>query len=387
MKTKVGCKGQLSLFMLLGVIVLFIVGILYLVTDSSGNRSVASSSQFVPVQELVTGCMQKVAEDGLGLLLHQNGYIFISQGGPEPDPSLVNEGIIFLNYRGYIVFVAITPLASFPPTPPTYSAIVPLYPSEFFPYLDAAHSTPEFPEGPFGTVNMRPLQEGQSSWAYQLETYLDNKLLDCIHPLDLPSVFPGLVFESGVPESRVIIGLQSVTVDTTYPLAVKSTTKKEEKAFSSFSVDISARLARLYDFVGDRLETESRNFAYDIDSSLNDANGFKINVYYGVVGGADVIEFVDENNYIAGQRVVFWAARLNRVPALRHIQQITLPPGVSTLQASDINPVGYDLDEDSLTFSYFPLLPYTLTSTSATVRVNVSDGEFIDYQDVVVVTS
>ena len=390
-KTNSTRKAQMSLFILLGVIVLLLIGIVYIMSGGSKPKGgSAGADQLQPVKDLVTGCMQKVTGDGITKLIRQGGFIFGSQGGPEPDPNPTppNNQILFVDYSNYRVFIPISPTYFFPPTIPAYSAIIPIYPSEFFPYLDAAHNTPASYSGPFASVGLRPLSEGQSPWAYQLGVYLDRKLLDCVNPLTIPDVFPSLSITTGLPPSTVTIAPEQVYVDTTFPITVTVAATGEQTQLEQFSASLTARLGRLHEFVRNRLETEARDFSYDINDTLNDANPFKINVYYGVAGGADVIEFEDNANFIAGQKVLFWAARLNRRPAISHIGPITLPPGVTTLQASDINPVGYDLDEDSLTFSYEPSLPLTVSGPGQTIiRVYVSDGEFHDYQDVLVITS
>lgn len=376
-------KGQLSLFILLGVVVIILVAILYLVSDRPNTSSV-SGDQLQPVKDLVQGCMQKVVQDGTVTLLRQGGFLFESQGGPEPDPSALNEGILFVNYQNHKVFIPITPLTNFPAGTP-YTGSSPMYPAQYFPFMDALHTPPAVTSGPFGMLNLRPLDAGQGSWEYQLEQYVNNNLLACINPASLPLTFPGMAFDSGVPSSTVTIASEKLTLDVIYH--VKVTSQGKETSIEQFTENINIPLGKLYTVVVDRLTEEVQNFAYNIDDPLHDGNGFKINVYYGVSGGADVIEFEDSNDFIAGQKVVFWVARLNRVPALGHIKPVTLSPGVAAVTAADINPVGYDLDEDLLSFSYVPSLPYALTSSSLTLRVTVSDGQYEDYQDVLVVSS
>ena len=101
----IGKRGQITLMVIIGIILLFAVSIiLYLQADTvnrqlqaQADESINDFLELTSINYYVTSCLDKVSAEGLTLLTEQGGVIYENQGGLYPNPSI--EGINYMPYN------------------------------------------------------------------------------------------------------------------------------------------------------------------------------------------------------------------------------------------------------------------------------------------------
>ena len=174
------------MLMILGIIIFLAVSlILYLSKSTIKNKlninikkSQEASLNTQPIKEFVTKCLDKISKDAVILIGQQGGYIYKSQGGTLIDYKITDEGTYFVNYNNFNVAYNILPPKF---EVQAYSSNIPDYPWQTFPYKTTSLNEESY-EGYFGINNMPPLNssEGPNSIQTQLETFIDNKMPNCL---------------------------------------------------------------------------------------------------------------------------------------------------------------------------------------------------------------
>lgn len=408
-------RCQITLFIILGIVIFIIIALLFYITSYTAKKEtkekIAKSEEvplaLQPLKEYVIACLDKTTKDALFLLGKQGGYIYESQGGTVADylgairPLPSREGSLYVNYNGYIVSYGI-----YPPRFDIgfYAAKPPEYPWIKFPYGTALLTAKNY-QGYFGLNSLPRLlkTEGPHSIQLQLETYINNNMQNCT---DF-SVFKEFKVTGGAIKTDVAIAENDVAINLYRPLDVKVLAGGETKKISEFGVNQKIRLKTIYNFAREAMINDIS--VIDFDISTNDEGSLAIDVLPDVNDkGDDMIVAKDELSLLKGRPYEFQFARHNRYPALFYIKQ-----PASTFEQGDIiyksniteKPEALDPDEDIIdmgsSFKFFhPInnqeLPYEISPVDVqrkcrpddpqnlTIRVSVTDGNLIDYQDVAI---
>ena len=376
------------MLMILGLTLLIAVSLILYISKfsvkKSSQRNIEKIQQTAiniqPIKELVTKCLDKLAKDAVLLLGKQGGYIYKSQGGTLVDYKDTDEGLFFVKYNNYNAAYNILPpkfgiLA--------YSSQAPDYPWLTFPYKTTS-SNEEIFEGYFGISNLPPLNysEGPNSMQTQIETFIDNNMAKCA---DF-TIFEEQGFEisMNLTNTSVIIGRNDVAIKSKIPITIENPATKEFTKLNDFSTTLNIRLKYIYFFVNDLINRDIMNIKYDIKDIESDKD-FSIKLIENIFSNDDLIIISDENSLIDGKPYQYIFSRKNRAPALHYINKTTLefPQGYEIklkdlLQKSTLN--ASDPDEDNLTFTIGPQLPYLLNVPQKNFRIEVSDGSLSDYQ-------
>ena len=138
MKAK-SVKSQVTIFLILGIIMVVIFAILILVSNYSVKEATAPESiiakkiplELQPIKKFVDDCLSVVSKQGLKLIGKQGGRLFVSQGGTVIDYGPGYEGKLFVNHDGFkVVYNILKPTFEFG----NYLPTVPDYPWLNFPY-------------------------------------------------------------------------------------------------------------------------------------------------------------------------------------------------------------------------------------------------------------
>ena len=207
-------KGQISLFIIIGIILVMIVSfVFFLVYDFSGesvvNKNVEISDEGIKMY--VQNCLDKNSNNMVSLLSFQGGYVSILEDSFIYDI----DGIYFyINYA--------------------YDSSIKLVSKEII--------------------------------EQELSTYIGSTFRDCV---DF-SVFEqeGYEIESSVPEINVVVSSDNVVVDADFPITVTNGGKKQEFDGKYKSV-VNARLGHVYDIVGEVVDDISNKPEYIHTSFLN----------------------------------------------------------------------------------------------------------------------
>lgn len=372
-------KSQITLFIILGLILLLIIGFLfylttYVVKKQTGTETTETQkikTELQPIVNYVTQCLDQTTKEGLVLLGKQGGYLYASLVGLQEDFETYLEGYVFINYPSadpQQVLYGITPLrpgfVMNGPPPIIYYSDVPNYPWQYFPYTDYPTMSVKTFGGFFGE-NRLPFIDMIET---QLEAYIKNNITDCVDW----SIFEEQGYEITEKNlnANLEIAKEDLVVRLVYPLTIKSKVTGDTTTIEDFFVREKVRLKKIHDAVNSLVENDIRNIDFDIEWDGTLISGLSVQVIRDFYDEDDIIIVEDANSLINGVPYKFIFARRNRGPALEEI--------TSAVNSGDCNSLlAHDPDEDSLNFDC------SITDS----KVTVTDDELLeDYQTGVTIT-
>ncbi|GEM_PF-3629949 len=235
MKVAQGCKAQLTVYIILGlVLVILVASVVYVgqVVNSVPEKSVPSVVVDAPAElqslfAFVTSCVEQVGEDGLRLIGSQAGYV-----APR-FPTLSNS--------------------------PTESEMVSLSPNSGIkvPYWFFMKSKNDCSSCGFSShTPLLRSSPSRPSIQQELEQYVNENLASCINSFkDFPQLNASAV---GVPKTKAIIASDKVVLQVNYPVSASSVGKVLH--LDSFVGELDVRLQELYEIASSlaQLEVEHR---------------------------------------------------------------------------------------------------------------------------------
>jgi hypothetical protein len=379
MKSK---KSQITVFMIIGIVVVVIVAMIYGINRRSQTQTAEEAiiatreAQFdvQPITTYVESCLERYAKEGLVLIGKQGGRLLKDQGG------------VTHSYRGIDVEGYKVPFAIFPPNPLTIIE----YPWATFPYDDQGN---EIYTGNFGD-NLLPALEkhaGTQSIQLQVESYVNNEMDNC----NLDVFSDQFDITTGIPRLNTTIARGNVIFKLTYPLEVEDFTSGSKTTVDEFYANARIRLGKIYEFARSLTENDVNNVKFALSGGLD---GMTVEVEKKPEG--DIITISDPQSALIGESYLFKFARKNRVPALHWINENEIPnflPGDAVYPENITSqPRAYDPDEESPNIVFRPVsgflagtvpvitsqAPATIASCPAEVHVCASDGQSEDCQEI-----
>ncbi|MDP3766215.1 MAG: hypothetical protein Q8R04_06915 [Nanoarchaeota archaeon] len=386
-------KSQITMLMIVGLVIFIVVSLVLYLSKSTikkqGQQTIKKTQEteidIQPIKEFVTKCLDKLAKDAVVLSGEQGGYIYSSQGGTLVDYTETDEGLFFIKYNNLNVAYNILPPKF---VVPPYSSEIPDYPWQTFPYRTVT-SNAEIFDGFFGINNIPPLNssEGPNSLQVQIEAFIDNNLASCA---DF-SIFEKQGYSIAMQPSKtsVIIGSGDVSVTSKIPITITNQATKEFAELNDFSTNLNIRLRDFYFFAKELIDNDIKNIKFDIKSANNSKDFINIKLIKNIFSNDDLVIISDEKSLIYGKPFEYIFSRRNRAPALNYIRKNTLqfPQGFiinigNLLTNQELK--AEDPDEDNYTFTITPALPKNLDTPQIKFKVEVSDGQFSDYQFIIV---
>ena len=399
-------KSQVTMLMIVGLVLFIIVSFVLYLSKSSvkkqSQQTIKKTQETAidtkPIKEFINKCVDKLAKDAVVLLGKQGGYLYASQGGTLLDYSDTDEGIFFVKYNGLnVAYNILPPKFAAPP----YSSEIPDYPWKAFPYQKPDSNAESF-KGFFGISNLPPLNssEGPNSIQIQIETFVDHNIAGCADMKLFTS--QGYEIEMGASKTYATIGNRNIMVKSEMPVKITNAGTKETTEMKDFSADISVNLRNTYFLIKDLIENDIKDVKFNI-SNAKDNQGPNIILTRDAFSDdarkirADLLDVTDENSLVYGKPFQYIFARKNRAPALYYIKKniFSFPSGYLINESSILqkNPLkAEDPDEDSLAFNIYvgefgktiANFPKKLDTPQLKFRVEVSDGQFQDYQMITV---
>lgn len=395
-RMKLKHKSQVTMIIIVGLVLFIVVSlVLYLAksTTKKQSKQIVKQTQETaietqPIKEFVAKCLDKTAKDAVILLGKQGGYIYTSQGGTLIKHASTDEGLFFVNYNNLRVVYSIMPPRF---STSTFSSEVPDYPWVIFPYTTSSFDTESF-AGFFGISNMPPLyaSDGPHSIQAQIESFVDKNIASCV---DF-SIFneQGLEIEMLIPKTSVVVGSKDIRVNAKIPITIINPKTKEIKELIDFTTNLEIRLNDIYAFVKELIRNDIQNIKFNISNFAG--NSLNVKLVENVYSSDDVVIVTDEKSLVAGKPYQFVFARKNRAPALYYLKNTNLEfeqghliTQEDLLQGSELKAEDPDGDEALFTIKALsgnPELPRILNVPQLIFRVEVSDGQLIDYQDITV---
>ncbi len=198
-------KGQLTLFIIIGILVLLIIGItIYFVSQEKGKdiepevpKIEAVSSELKPISDFVTGCVKKTGISGLKILGAQGGYIDDSKLSYNiVDPTGKGANAVLFSKDG--------------------SLIIP-----YWYYMSSASDCEKSQNCEFKT--QRPFiykAQGSPSFEDQLNNYVNENLKNCLGDFSQLKEKGFDVKEKGNVETETVITKDAVYFKVNYPLEI-----------------------------------------------------------------------------------------------------------------------------------------------------------------------
>lgn len=391
-------KSQITMLMIVGLVLFIVISLVFYLAKSSvkkqSKQSVRQSQEAVletqPVKELVAKCLDKLAKDAIVLLGKQGGYIYRSQGGTLVDYKGTDEGKFFLNYKDSKIVYGILPPRF---ATSTYSSEIPDYPWALFPYTALKSGTKAF-EGYFGIANMPPLysSNGPHSIQSQVEEFVDSNIAGCADFRIFEE--QGLDIVMSPPNTSVIMGTKGITVKLKIPITITNPATKEFTKLQDFSTKLDIRLNEIYLFANELIKNDISDIKFNISNAKNNRDSFSIALDKHVFSNDDLITITDSKSILSGKPFQYRFARRNRAPALYYIKNTSMEfeneriiTKEDLLQGSELE--AEDPDEDKTEFTVKALsgnsnLPRKLDLPQLIFRVEVSDGQLADYQNITV---
>jgi len=225
-------KGQVTLFVILGIVILFVVLIaLFVVEQSRENEpplvNPPVSEQSLPVVQYMEQCVADLTKDGLVLLGSNAGYITPNFS---PRESLVHEPQV-LPYWYYLEDCELAQGCLSSHQPPLCS-----------------------------NANDCPLSEasGSNSIETQLEEYLTTRVTECEANL------PGLeITPDGTADVDVILARGDITVKANYPLTVYAGSTRETERIPYVVSSLQVDLVGIYEFSNELTKVQREYNLFD----------------------------------------------------------------------------------------------------------------------------
>ncbi len=359
-------KGQLTVMILTGIVLLFAVGLVIWLGTKTAERKIAPEAEqqrlrqvaVQPVKDYIQSCLDITTSTALELLGKQGGVLYESQGGLTPDFVVQDEGSKYVVFDELKVRYAILPPAG--DVGQLFFSQPPKYPFRTFPYVfknddENTEMIIQSQEvGYFGVPQFPPLlKPGRESIQEQLESSIAFSLPKCakwetfeaqglaVSVSELPNV------SVYVAENITQIATeQFFTVFVEWPVAVQDRTTGGETVLRQFSLGYPVHLAQFYLFVKGLVDREVSEVRFDPRTASAPAT--PVVVVEGVFtnpgdnGQDDVIIAQDAQSFLRGKPLEFRLLRRNRAPAMVWVNQTDLddykfiPTGTCNLDAENI---------------------------------------------------
>ena len=401
MKVK-SLKSQLTMLMIIGLVLFIVISLVLYLSKAAIKKQSKDITKKIqetpmetqPIKDFVQKCLDKLAKDAVLLIGKQGGRIYKSQGGTLIDYLNSDEGMFFVEYGNLKTAYNILP-PRFAPIPSPNTDFGNYYPWETFPYDPLDLTEPPIFEGYFGINNMPPLNPtfGSHSIQTQIETFIDNNIEKCI---DI-NIFKeqGFDISVGKTNTSVIIGGKDVSVESKIPITIINSATNEHAELREFSTGVDVRIKDIYFFVRELIDKEVRDIKFNISSTKNNQDSFKIQLIKNTFSNDDLIEVSDQKSLLYGKPYEYAFGRKNRAPALYYIKDNVLEFEQEHKITESELIAGYvkkaeDPDEDSLAFSLKKIdgkpLPINLELDIPKLKfkLEVSDGKLSDYQIITV---
>lgn len=379
-------KAQLSFFIVIGFLILFVMSFLFYINKKTADYKVGKESIItqetsygvINIKQYITSCLEKTARDGMRLLGTQGGRIYPWQSGITT-PYVYEMGVDYAmlqekNPNGVIVTTNVSYGLDFSQGS-TYSCdlqviditcnslILSASGGGFFggayPWMNFPNPTGSRDckgrQGCFGE-NFIPTLDGNYSMYNQLKNYITNKINDCI---DF-SVFQGFnITLNGTVDVGVNTTGQTVVVVLKYPVIVTDSIARKQTKIDDFYYDTKVRLKELHNIsnIIANNDKNDENF-YVRRDTINliptfDEDNMEITILRN--NGRNIVITNEQDNIVriidnfSSPAFVFQFARKNRPPVLEIISSprtVSFDTTLTNAYFENISTI-YDPDEDS----------------------------------------
>ena len=357
-------KSQITLFILLGIVILMILSFLFYIrsqtvtTLSRGNvrQTVDSILASTPIKVYVESCLDKATKDALVLVGMQGGWIYnnqVSDTSAWLGPPSRLYAMNLIPYENQNVSYGIYKRAEDPPNYPYQGSLNPDDSTYAFGNLNLLElcdnqglNAWDLPGAQYSCIQY-DVQGSKNSIQEYLEKYITQKTKECVDIKTLTKEL-GYDIKEGNITTRVLFGDEDVLVTADYEIIInmqgESITKLEK-----FSVKPKVRLKKIYELAYYLIDEETKNIFFNITSNESLINLKRCpdksrknfdqpcllpnmsveqirdpclsNHNCNVSNYSDIIRIQDNVSLINGKPFIFQFGVKNRAPALDFIDE------------------------------------------------------------------
>ena len=325
-------KAQVTVFIIIGIVLLIIVIALLALSNSlegnpiarEGEDATGLSTELEPIKNYIETCVEQVAKDGIFLLGKQSGYIYRSQGGKRYDQSPAGKGYQYINFpedSDNMVIYRIT--SSIEDTANQCKTQAPEYPvtNPKYPYLDETPVNLDVKNYRKDNCFGKGKYTNKKIIAKDLKSYIESNVnIRCT--LDSFPEFE-IVGETATANVSILDGETTVLLD--YPLSIKNTNSGTRSNLRYFTSRISFSMKRVLDLVDIIIEKDVDDPTYRLTRAIRNYDDFSISVINDVHGKDDIVVITSNSDdfKIDGTPFEFYFARKNRPPVLEYVHNFT----------------------------------------------------------------
>ncbi len=335
-------KSQVTIFIILGIILLIIVGS-YIVIESEGVKVIESEQavveevpvMFEPVQQFVEYCIIREGENALTKIGNSGGYVDLYEHGINANPNEPTESSAFM---------------VFPNNKDSSVA--------YWYYFKSNNRCRENCVCGSEKPNLYKTQ-GEPSIEGQLEKYIDNNLRNCLDNFKAFEEQGFNINEVGTVKSDVSIR-DSVVIEVKYPLEIKKQRSKER--IDRFYVTIPLDLRKIYE-LAEGITNAEQKFMYLDRWTIEELTAF------GLGMNKDKLPPISASTLEPGKAPVIWT----KTDVKKKVQNNILPHYTSFFQV--YNTANYNARAD---FYGRATLPIVSPSGDTYEDLNVN-FEYLNY--------
>ncbi len=351
-------KGQITIFMIIGLVVLVIFVLLIQFVSSFQKEQLRQAQEDVfagvfgqeAMRIFVDSCLRNHLEEGLKLIGRQGRIWQDQEGGRQP----FAEGITGLvdPATSERVYYGITQKQFSEGKENAYPCRNENNPPAYCSYEHPTLSG-------YGSLKLR----GSGIIISDLKRYLGEKTVECVNNYIREEISSQAEIETSVINLNLRLNPQNIMLDVNYPLKFRLN-NEEYFQLSKFDFTYPSKLSQLLDgVVAPTLEKETVFVDYNFLDELNDNEAYlslDVEVEKSDIGGDDLFIFTLPAHTIIDndQPYLYRIARQNRPPALDYVHRAECPaaefdylvvPGDDLYGDLDLNLNALDPDEDALT--------------------------------------
>ncbi|MBD3249782.1 hypothetical protein GF336_07080 [Candidatus Woesearchaeota archaeon] len=352
-------KGQLTMFIILGMFILLIFGLVFYFVNQAketalqetAEKSLSDALQTDPFKYYTSLCLKATMEEGIKIIGENGGYIY------DEDYDITEEGIMYF-------------IRSVPKVPPWYPCNNHYNPPAYCRYdLDtvALGNIHSFGNINTNTDNYKDFEEIAIS---DLQQYIDDNLTKCTDFDTLQAIIPSYNITAGTPSTNITIGERDITAITEYPVTFHKHGQKPITTIAEYSATSRIRLKKIFKAASNSISYD--NSFPDFDIIKNSSSGYfespkdeKIILSFrDLIPGAriykeekqnhDIIIINDSFSRIGAEQFAFRFARINRPPVLDYINKSDTDEYDYLARPEEnitFNLKAADPDEDNIVFS------------------------------------
>ena len=193
-----------------------------------------------------------------------------------------------------------------------------------------------------------------------IQDFISTELPKCADFKEILKRSPNNITIAHNPTTQITFDSSGFTVKVSYPFTITFLNRQPITRMIDFSVEKSVPFKEIYDFAFNEITSDARDANFDIindKSSIQEYNGYEVKKISNVDNTFNnIIQIIDNSTQLLGKPLIFQFGITNRRPALEYMHQASAGSyydiAATENDTIDLKPQGYDPDEDLINYNY-----------------------------------